>query len=536
MRKRRNPAFVCIGFGPPIDAASPAELGFKAYNLWRMTTLGLAVPPAFVLPTAWCRDYLKEPGILSAALVENVLAGIRLLEQETGLGFGSPRRPLLVSVRSGAPVSMPGMMETLLDIGLNDESVHGLIRLTGNPRLAWDSYARLVERYAIVVHRCRAERFAEIAARIVDERGAANRRELDFAGHAALVRAFIDAFEGETESLFPQEPRVQLETALRAVFESWLAPKAAEYRRLNGLDDALGTAVTVQRMVYGNAGGTSGAGVGFTRNPASGVRELYLDFRFNAQGEDIVAGTHDADDAALLGKLLPDVHAELDAVAEKLERAFGDVQEFEFTVHEGALHLLQTRTAKRTPWAALRIAVEQVAEGLITPKAALARLEGIDLASLRSVRLRPSAETPCLAHAIPAGVDAASGPIALDVAAARRFAAAGKPPILVRAECSTEDIAGFAVSAGILTATGGRTSHAAVVARQLGRVCLVGCQSLSVDLARRSCALGGSTLAEGSVITLDSATGSIYAGAVETADERPTAWLAEVERWRAAHG
>jgi len=505
-----------------------AAVGNKAWNLMRLAQAGLPVPPGFVLPTAWCRTS-RDPAALRQALA----TGIARLEAATGLGFGLARRPLLVSVRSGAAVSMPGMLETLLDVGLNERSVEGLIRLTGNPRLAWDSDRRLVQGYAEVVAGLPTEPFDAVLREAVAREGAENERDLDHRALRRLSAALRERYAALAGTAFPADPLDQVASAAEAVFRSWDAPKAVAWRRLNGLDDLAGTAVTVQTMVFGNAGGTSGAGVGFTRDPATGERTLYFDFCCNGQGEDVVAGRRTLADGDRLRALLPDAFHALEAVATRLEALFHDAQDFEFTVQEGKFYLLQTRRAQRTALAALRMAVDMVAEGLVTPAEALHRLDGLDLASLGRTHFAPPLPAP-LALAVVAGAGVASGPVALDAAAAARFAVAGTPAILVRPETLTADIAGLADAAGLLTAAGSRTAHAAVVARQLGKVCVVGCADLEIDLALRRCRIGGKALDEGDPVSLDGNTGAIYAGALAVLTERPERELAAVAAWRAA--
>jgi pyruvate, orthophosphate dikinase len=512
--------------------AEPEAMGFKAYNLARMARIGLPVPRAFVLETGFCRAFHAE-GKLHG--LKDLLANqIRQLESATGLNFGGSRKPLLVSVRSGAPVSMPGMMETLLNVGLNDDTLRGLLRMTGNPRLVWDSYRRLIEVFAEVVHGADRQPFDEILEGTLQRAGVTRPQELDFQSLAALARDYLALYQKLVGEVFPQGPMEQLEAAVQAVFRSWVSNKAVTYRRLHGLDDSLGTAVTVQRMVFGNAGGTSGAGVAFSRDPATGENQLYLDFLFNAQGEDVVSGRHTAHDTALLGEILPGTSSRLADVARMLEREFGDMQEFEFTIQDGELYLLQTRTGKRTPWAALKIAVEQAREGMIEPKEALTRLSAYDLDSIEQRRLRPDNDATVLCRATPASVGVATGAIALDSKRAEFMAAAGQRAVLVRADTSTQDIAGIAAAQGILTAVGGRTSHAAVVARQLNKVCLVGCSALKIDLKARRLNLAGRDLAEGDVLTLDANTGDIYAGEVQVEIEKPVEYLREVAAWGGA--
>jgi pyruvate,orthophosphate dikinase len=505
----------------------PTMFGNKAWNLMLMAQAGLPVPPAFVLPTSWCQRAQRP------LLTETLAAGIAALETATGLGFGATRRPLLVSVRSGAAVSMPGMMETVLDVGLNLETVEGLIRLTGNPRLAWDSFRRLVQGYAEVVADLPTAPFDALVTAAMVRADADTERELDHRDLRALTLALLECYRTLSGSAFPADPHEQLRSAAEAVFRSWNAAKATSYRRMNGISDDAGTAVTVQTMVFGNAGGASGAGVGFTRNPATGARAFYFDFQFNGQGEDVVAGRHKLRDNDRLRVVLPRIWARLNDTCHALEVLFGDAQDFEFTVQSGALFLLQSRRAKRTDWAALAIAVDMVQEGMLTPKQGLALLHGIDLSAVIRTSFAPPVPA-VLAVAQVASMGVASGAIALDPDAVKRLTAAGTPAILVRRDTVTADIEGMAMAAGILTASGGRTSHAAVVARQLGKVCLVACPDLQIDMAHRQCRIGGTTLQEDDFLSLDGNSGSVYAGRPAAVTERPTRALAVIESWQAA--
>jgi pyruvate,orthophosphate dikinase len=519
------------------DTPAPAEtllpiVGNKAFNLMRLAALGLPVPPGFVLSTDFCRAFIAAGYRLPAKMPELLAKEIRRVERASGLLFGDRHRPLLVSVRSGAAASMPGMMDTLLNIGLSDRTLPGFIGLTGNPRLAWDCYRRLIQSFAETVQGVAAAPFDAATAAALGHAGATSVSELDTLALRELVRSLLEVYADEAGGPFPQAPSEQLEAAVEAVFLSWKSPRAVEYRRLNGLDGLAGTAVTVQRMVFGNAGGRSGAGVGFTRDPATGEKRLYLDFAANAQGEDVVSGRYGLTRADGLERLMPPNYGELREVVRRLETAFLDVQDFEFTIENGKLFLLQTRRAKRTPWAALRIAIDLAEEGLIAPDRALAQLTAIDLDKLVRRRVRIG-ETP-LARGVPASLGVASGPIALSSAAAEAFAKDGKTPILVREDTVTADIAGMAVAAGILTARGGRTSHAAVVARQLDKVCLVGCEALTVAGDEQSCRIAGDTLQQGDIVTLDGESGAIYRGEIAAIEERPIAALAKIAAWRAA--
>lgn len=512
----------------------PEQVGNKAWGLMQMAAAGITVPPAFVLPTWWCREY-RSGKLDETALREALASGIATLESATGLRFGCPRRPLLVSVRSGAAASMPGMMETVLDVGLNDETVEGLVGMTGNPRLAWDSYRRLVQSYSEVVFEQPPTAWNDLIAQAQLHAEVESERELDFAALRQITREMLALSRDLTGRPFPRDPREQLHQAAIAVFRSWDAPKAAAYRKLNGIDDSAGTAATIQRMVFGNAGGASGSGTGFTRNPATGERELYIDFLFHAQGEDVVSGRHTARDHERLRRMLPAVWKQLVSTGQTLEKLFRDAQDFEFTLESGALYILQARDAKRTPWAALRIAADLVAEHLISPPEALARLAGIDIGSVTRTRLASPPGQP-LARAQIASMGVASGAIALDTESAKRIAAEGTPVMLVRPDAATADIEGMAAAAGILTAMGGRTSHAAVVARQLGKVCLVGCRDLTIDFDRRACRIGARSLAEGDVLSLDANEGAIYSGRLETVIERPEREIAAIRSWqRAVH-
>jgi pyruvate,orthophosphate dikinase len=507
-----------------------AVMGMKAFDLARMARLGLPVPPAFVLGTPHCRRCLNEPERYRKNLAILLEEQIRWLQSVTGFGFGDSRKPLLVSVRSGAPVSMPGMMDTLLNIGLCDATVRGLLRTTGNPRLVWDSYRRLVHGFAEIVFAADPEPFTSAIEALLVREQVDRVQELDHLSLAELTKTYLHLFQDLTGKPFPQNPFDQLGLAVQAVVASWDSPRAVEYRRLYGVADNLCTAVTVQQMVFGNWGGTSGAGVGFTRDPDTGEKKLYVDFLFNSQGEDIVSGRAVGSDTERLFWALPEIGQELHRISVVLEEEYGDAQEFEFTIQEGVFYLLQTRTAKRSPWAALRIAVELVEEGLVDKDVALARLGGLDLGEIRQQRLSVEGNEP-LCQGQSAGGGVATGPLAFDIEAARRFAREGRPAVLVREDMSTSDIAAIALSTGVLTVRGNRTSHAAVVARQLGKACITGCTPLQLDPARGLALFGDRSLAEGETVTVDANTGRVYTGAAEVVSERPTKWLTEIAKW-----
>lgn len=544
MSTDHDSAVYLIGCGEA-NAAEPAAahiappsadtMGFKAWNLLRMAHIGLRVPPAFVLGTAFCADADSRA---RAGRPATWAEGLRALEARCGQGLGDHRRPLLLSVRSGAPISMPGMMETLLNIGLCDATLPGLVRHSGNPRLAWDAYRRLVASYGEVVAGIPGERFEAQVAALTAGR---DERTLDFAELRTLTQQHLATYAREAGRPFPQDPVAQLSEAIAAVLASWQAPKAVEYRRVNHLPDTLGTAVTVQTMVFGNAGGHSGAGVGFTRDPATGEPHLWVDFLFNAQGEDVVSGRRSAHGHDALASVLPSAWTALQEAAHQLEQHLGDMQDFEFTVQDGQLYMLQTRNGKRTPQAAARIALDLFDEGLITAEVARQRTAGLTPAMLsRTVVVADSgAQTtqplPAIGSAATASSGVACGEIAFDEARARTRQAAGATVILLRRDAETSDIAALEAAQGLLTARGARTSHAAVVARQMGKVCLVGCAALHIDEAQRTATFDAPagapvTLREGDVLTLDGNEGRIYAGAVRTVVEAPTELLARLDR------
>ncbi|MEQ8661200.1 MAG: PEP/pyruvate-binding domain-containing protein [Gammaproteobacteria bacterium] len=507
--------------------------GGKGASLLRLAALGLPVPAGFVIGTSLCGHYHAHGATLPQALRAPLAGALERLETVTARRLGSHRRPLLVAVRSGAPASMPGMLETLLNVGLNEVTVGGLVRATGNPRLAWDCYRRFVRAYAVVVHGCGGERFDALVTAALAEHGLGAESELDTPTLRALTSASQALFRALTGAPFPQDPRTQLDAAIAAVLRSWGSAHARAYRAAHAIDETPGTAVTVQAMVFGNAGPTSGAGVGFTRDPATGARRLYVDFAQNAQGEDVVAGRHAGAGGATLARVLPAVDSAVAALAGTLEEAFHDMQDFEFTVQDGELYLLQTRAGKRTPLAALTIAVDLVDEGRLSPRDALARLAGLDVEAITQDRFADD-DGAILARATPAGIGVASGRIAFDADQAAAWAAAGDPVVLVRQEATTSDFAAMQLAAGILTVLGAKTSHAAVVARELGRVCLVGCEGLEIDAPGQACTLAGRRLRAGDQLALDGNRGLVFAGPRAIVREAPAALIERVRGWRAA--
>jgi pyruvate,orthophosphate dikinase len=518
--------------GSPVHqaVAPPALVGAKAHGLMRMQAIGLRVPPAFVLGTAWCERTLAESK-LPAGLLRELPKAVAGLERLAGRYLGDPRRPLLVSVRSGAAHSMPGMMKTVLNVGLSDTTLPGLLRLTGNPRLAWDSYRRLVAAFGELVAGIAPESLSEYA------RPGAQAAEpaLDFASLRAATQRLLSLYRERAREPFPQDPREQLERAVLSVFNSWNSPQAQRFRETNGLPQWPGTAVTVQAAVFGNASRLSGAGVGFTRDPISGAPDPTIDFRFNAQGEDVVSGRALADGAGDLADVLPAAWRELHDAAKRLEREFGDMQDIEFTIEDGDLYFLQTRAGGRTPLAAARIAADLCELGIIERAAALSRIDALAPSSLRRTVLEAAdgAAPERLARALAASAGVATGEIALDEARVRARRAAGASVIYVRQTADTGDLAALQLAAGLLTRTGARTAHAAVVARQLGMTCLVGCTSLCIDFERRRVRFDARELAEGDLISLDGNEECVYAGAVRTRVDEPRALLDRIARLRA---
>jgi pyruvate,orthophosphate dikinase len=522
--------FYWLGPDKPDPDVTPELAGSKAAGIWRMANLGLPTPPAFVLPTSFSAEVNRDPDKATALVEQALRGGMERLEEACGRRFGDSRKPLLVSVRSGAARSMPGMLSTVLNVGMGREAARGLIQQTGDPRFAWDSYRRFLESYAVVVGGVSAAAFGEVLASLVEAEGARDESELDGEALERLTEQYAEIALRDGD--VPDNPTDQLREAALAVFRSWESPKAREYRRLNGLEDLAGTAVTVQAMVFGNGGQRSGSGVAFTRNPATGEAGLYLDFLFDAQGEDVVSGRRTPLSGAELAGRLPDVFQALSRGGETLERAFADVQDIEFTIEDGALHFLQTRSAKRTPRAALRIAVDLEREGRIDRATALERLAGVDRGQMAVLRF--AAPATALGRGVGAASGVASGRAAFDSSAAKRLAADGEPVILVRREPATEDIEGFAAAAGILTCVGGRTAHASVVARQMGKVCVVGCAELSIAADDGSGELAGQALGEGDWISLDGDSGEVTLGRREVVRVDPVEDLAELDRWAAA--
>jgi pyruvate, orthophosphate dikinase len=489
-------------------------LGGKGIGLVEMTQLGIPVPAGFTITTDACRAYMAGGGEVPDGLDPEVDEHIAALEERAGKRFGDPHDPLLVSVRSGAAVSMPGMMDTILNLGLNDVAVEGLARSTGNARFAFDSYRRLVQMYGEVVAGVDGHRFEQALTDLKAERGVTQDVDLTADDLRELVATFAQIYEAETGSSFAQDPAAQLQRAYRAVFDSWNAPRAQVYRRTYEIPDDLGTAVNVVQMVFGNRGESSCTGVCFTRDPSTGERRLYGEFLQNAQGEDVVAGIRTPEPIERMAELMPEVFEELVETLDRLEAHYRELQDVEFTVEEGKLFLLQTRTGKRTARAALRVAAEMVEESLISRDEAVARIDPAQLDQLLHPMIDPAAEVEVVARGLNASPGAASGAIVLDADTAEERGKAGEDVILVRWETTPDDIHGLIQARGVLTSHGGMTSHAAVVARGMGKPCVAGCEGLAIDGASRTVTINGHELSEGDPLTIDGGDGRVIVGAV----------------------
>ncbi|MDH3624038.1 MAG: pyruvate, phosphate dikinase [Myxococcales bacterium] len=541
----------------PLDASLEPEarlqlLGTKASGLHEMTALGIPVPPGFTLTTevgaAYRRDDAWPDGLQAA-----VDAAVGAIEEQLQRGFGDADQPLLVSVRSGAPVSMPGMMDTLLNVGLNDETLEGLARAHGDERFALDAYRRLLQMYGTVVRGIGADRFQTLLGDLKTDLGHPRMldSELPVSALQELIGSYLSVIEKGADP-FPQDVKRQLWDAAAAVFDSWDNARAVRYRRMQRIDDAPGTACTVQAMVFGNTGSRSGSGVAFTRNPSNGDKELYGEFLPNAQGEDVVAGIRTpvaltakasapGREGDSLERSVPEAFEAISDYCAALERHFGDMQDIEFTVEDGSPYLLQTRTAKRTARAAVRVAVDMVREGVLTKRDALLRVDARSLEQLLQARLPRTAELSAqgiepLAVGLPASPGAASGRIVFDADDAVRWVAEGQDVILVRQETSADDIHGMRVAKGVVTATGGMTSHAAVVARGLGKCCVVGCGGLDINLRERTVRIDDANamaqpLREGDLLTLDGSTGNVYTGALDVMASTTVDELEELMTW-----
>ncbi len=509
-------------------------LGGKGANLAEMTSLGVPVPPGFTITTEACNAYLAEGGELPDGLWDQVLDALRHLEETTGKRFGDPDEPLLVSVRSGAKFSMPGMMDTILNVGMNAEVAAGLARLTGDERFALDSRRRLLQMFGDVVLGIGTEPFEEVLARARAERGVTSDAELD----ADDLRRVVDEFERivvrRARRPFPADPLVQLELAVRAVFDSWNGRRARDYREAAGIPDDLGTAVNVVTMVFGNRGDDSATGVAMSRNATTGENVIEGDYLTNAQGEDVVAGIRPTKPIAQLADEMPEVWEAFVDIAHRLERHYRDMQDMEFTVERGKLWILQTRNGKRTAQAAVRIAVEMTDEGIISADEAVLRVEPDQIDFFLHPQLAPEARAAAevVATGLNVSPGAATGQVAFDPDLAERWAREGRDVLLVRPETRPDDVHGMLAAAGILTSSGGRTSHAALVARQFGKPAVVGAAALKIDLGARCFEVDGRVVPEGDWVSIDGTTGEVYLGRLDTVvPDLDDPWLARLLGW-----
>jgi pyruvate,orthophosphate dikinase len=515
-------------------------LGGKGANLAEMASIGLPVPPGFTITTELCTEFYKNDRKYPDDLNDQMEAALALIEQAVDRSFGDPKKPLLVSVRSGARVSMPGMMDTVLNLGLNDETVLGLAEISGDQRFAWDSFRRFIQMFGSVVLGVDHHRFEEIIETVKIDTGAIEDTQLSPQDWQRVVEEYKDLVLEETGKPFPMSPKDQLWAAIGAVFGSWMNPRANTYRRLHDIPADWGTAVNVQAMVFGNMGTDCATGVCFTRDPSTGENMFYGEFLVNAQGEDVVAGIRTPqplskaaakDGEVSMEDALPSAYADLCRVRETLERHYHDMQDIEFTVQQNKLYMLQTRTGKRTAAASLRIAVEMAEGGLITREEAVMRVNAQALDQLLHPTLDPKAPRTLLTKGLPASPGAASGAVVFSADDAEMRAAKGESVILVRIETSPEDIHGMHAARGILTTRGGMTSHAAVVARGMGRPCVAGAGGVSVDYGARTLSAGGKVIRGGETITIDGATGEIFAGSVATVEPTMSGDFSTLMSW-----
>jgi pyruvate,orthophosphate dikinase len=506
-------------------------LGGKGAGVAEMTRAGMPVPPGFTISTEACRQYYADGKKFPEGLWEQAQAALKDVEKATGKGFGDAKNPLLVSVRSGAKFSMPGMMDTVLNLGLNPDTLAGLQRLTGEERFALDAYRRFVQMFGKIVKGIPGDLFEEALTGAKKLAGVKTDSELTPEHLRQVVEVFQGIYQKHTGEAFPDDPMKQLRAAIEAVFSSWNTDRAVAYRRAEKIPDDLGTAVNVQTMVFGNMGEDSGTGVAFTRNPINGAKELYGDYLANAQGEDVVAGIRDTEPISALKRRMPDVYKQFTEYAEKLEAHYKDVQDLEFTIERGKLYMLQTRNAKRTGEAAVRLAIAMEKEGLITKKQAVARVEPRQLEQLLHPRVDPNAKEKPIGKGVPASPGAATGLAVFDADTAEEWAKEGKAVILVRVVTDPSDVHGMIAAKGILTSTGGTASHAALVARGMGRPCIVGANEIEVDLRERHFSSNGTTIKQGEEITIDGTTGNVYAGKVTTIEPKPSADFKTLLSW-----
>ena len=506
-------------------------LGGKGANLAEMVLIGLPIPPGFTISTEACNFYLSSGGKLPPALKKEAEAALGRVEAKTGREFGSREIPLLVSVRSGAAVSMPGMMDTVLNLGLNDKTVQGLIAETGDRCFALDLYRRLIQMFGNVVAGISGEEFEEVLAAAKRKRRAKSVIELEEADLEGIISEFKSIYRKRARAPFPQDPRTQLFMAVKAVFDSWNCKRAITYRRVNKIPDSLGTAVNIQSMVFGNLGASSGTGVGFTRNPSTGENCLYGEYLMNAQGEDVVSGSRTPKRISEMAGELPGIYKEILRISKKLEKHYSDTQDFEFTIEKGKLWMLQTRTGKRTAAAAVRIAVEMAGEGIISKREAIMRIEPAHLDKLLHKRIDGAAKPDVIAKGLPASPGAAFGGVVFTADEAEMLAKKGKKVLLVRPETTPEDIHGVIAAQGVLTTRGGLTSHAAVVARGMGKPCVAGCEGIRINPAKKEFLAGGRRVREGDFITIDGAAGEVMLGKAKLVDPEMNQSMRTLLKW-----
>lgn len=531
--KRGTKKYVYFFGGGKADGSADMKdlLGGKGANLAEMTNLGIPVPPGFTITTEVCDYYYKNGEKYPPALMDDVEKNMKRLEELMGARFGDKDNPLLVSVRSGAARSMPGMMDTVLNLGLNSDTVQGLIHRTGNQRFAWDAYRRFIQMFGDVVLGVPHEDFEKVLEKKKHQVNAKQDTDLNENDLKDIVRLYKKLVLDDTGEEFPTDPKIQLEKSITAVFGSWNNPRAIKYRQLNDIRGLLGTAVNVQVMVFGNMGENSGTGVCFTRDPATGDRQFYGEYLMNAQGEDVVAGIRTPHKITELKASAPHIYKQLVSIKDRLERHYRDMQDIEFTIQEGKLYILQTRNGKRTSASAIHIATDMVEEGLISKNDALLRIEPNGLDQLLHPMFDPKASRKKIAKGLPASPGAATGKVVFNAEDAEDWAKKGEKVILVRLETSPEDIGGMHAAQGILTARGGMTSHAAVVARGMGKCCVAGCADIIVNYERKQFTANGTVINEGDYISLDGSLGEVYLGEVRTVDPELTGSFARLMKW-----
>jgi pyruvate, orthophosphate dikinase len=530
-RPRRRTAHKWVYLFEEGDASMRDLLGGKGAGVAEMTRAGLPVPPGFTITTEACNAFYDSGQKFPNGMWEQVLAALRETERKTGKQFGDPRNPLLVSVRSGAKFSMPGMMDTVLNLGLNAQTLRGLAELTGDQRFAKDSYRRFIQLFSKIVLDVEGDLFEHELDAVKKKARARTDADLKPAALDEVIERYRKLVRKHAGVEFPEDPMDQLREAIGAVFSSWNNKRAVDYRNFNKIPHNLGTAVNVQSMVFGNMGDDSGTGVAFTRDPSTGERVLYGEYLTNAQGEDVVAGTRTPKPISALAKDLPKAYKQFTTIARRLEKHYRDVQDMEFTIERGHLYMLQTRSAKRTAEAAVKIAVDMVRERLITRQEAVLRVEPTHVDQLLHTRLDPKAKVTVLTTGLAASPGAAYGKAVFDADRAEALAAKGEKVILVRIETNPDDVHGMIAAEGVLTARGGRTSHAAVVARGMGKPCVAGAESVRVDLTKRQFVAGGKTVKEGEYFTIDGSTGRVIAGQVAMIDPEISGELKELLRW-----